>query len=182
MTELNKHKDREKKVLTPDPKIEDNSLKIGQAGSTVVLDDNGNEHWNKQNIIKLSLVALVAFCIGFIIFDYIKTPNTYDELLPLMDEAIEFDSKMNDYARNYEPIESQIDEDTYFQTIEEPYKATVDTQREVLAQMKKMDAEVVRRGGITNFEELQRIKQQPTDPYAAQQVEKTMKTFEELNP
>lgn len=144
-------------------------------GSTTTFDIEDNEGFVKY--AKLTFFAVFAFAVGYIVLDQIKRPNTYEELLPLMEEAIEFDSRVTDYAKSYEPIENQIDEDVYFEAIESEYQPSVNIQAKMIEDIERMDEQVRQAGGITNFEELQSIKSTPTDPYAAKQLEKAMDMY-----
>ena len=129
---------------------------------------------NKQRMIVIGGITLVITLLVVIIFMVYRNaarPDTYEELMPLMEEAIAFDTKVSEISKPYESIEEQVGEDVYFRTIEKDYQTAAEKQREVIEEIERVEAAVQEMGGITNYEELQRVKQQPTDSFIAQEYE-----------
>lgn len=129
---------------------------------------------NKQRMIVIGGITLVITLLAVIIFMVYRNaarPDTYEELMPLMEEAAAFDAKVSEISKPYESIEEQVGEDVYFRTIERDYQTAAEKQREVIEEIERVEAAVREMGGITNYEELQRVKQQPTDSFIAQEYE-----------
>ena len=129
---------------------------------------------NKQRMIVIGGITLVITLLVVIIYMVYRNaarPDTYEELMPLMEEAIAFDAKVSEISKTYESIEEQVGEDVYFRTIEKDYQTAAEKQREVIEDIERVEAAVREMGGITNYEELQRVKQQPTDSFIAQEYE-----------
>ena len=129
---------------------------------------------NKQRMIVIGGITLVITLLAVIIFMVYRNaarPDTYEELMPLMEEAAAFEAKVSEMSKPYESIEEQVGEDVYFRTIERDYQTAAEKQQEVIEEIERVEAAVREMGGITNYEELQRVKQQPTDSFIAQEYE-----------
>lgn len=122
---------------------------------------------NKRNIIIISLgIAIVAVLIYFV-YSHISHPDTYAELEPMMDEARNFEMQAAEYSDAYSSIEDQVGEDAYFSAIEEGYEDSTVRQQEIIDMIAETDKKIQAAGGITNYEELQRVKIPATDRAAA---------------
>lgn len=130
---------------------------------------------DKQRLIVIGGITLVVALIAVIFYMVYKNaahPNTYEELMPLMDDAMAFDQKIADISRPYESIEEQVGEEAYFQAIEKDYVGAVEKQQQVIEEIDRVEAIVAEMGGITSHEDLQRVKQPATDSFIAQEYEK----------
>lgn len=119
----------------------------------------------------ISLVVALVAVIIFMVYKNISHPNTYEELLPMMDDAMAFDSKMNELSKPFDSIEDQVGEDAYFRTLEKDFTTSAEKQIEVIAEVDRVEAAVVEMGGITTYDQLQRVKQPATDSFVAKEYE-----------
>ena len=121
----------------------------------------------QRNMIIISLgVAIVAVLIYFV-YSHISHPDTYAELEPMMDDARDFEMQAAEYSDAYSSIEDQVGEDAYFSAIEEGYQDSTVRQQEIIDMIAETDKKIQAAGGITNYEELQRVKMPATDRAAA---------------
>lgn len=121
----------------------------------------------------LAMIALTIISFGLIIYavmNYISHPNTYEELEPMMEEAQAFDMKASELSGQYEDIEDQIGEDAYFNTIEDGYEDAIVVHRRMVDEIKDTNAKIQAAGGITTYEELQRVKIPAIDKYTEKEL------------
>ena len=129
----------------------------------------------KRKISKfnLGMIALTIISVGLIVYalySYISHPNTYEELEPMMEEALLFDQKAAEYSGQYENIEDQIGEDAYFQLLEEDFEDAAIQHQQIIADFDENTRLVQEAGGITTFEELQVYKKPVLNSFDAQSV------------
>lgn len=121
----------------------------------------------------LAMMAIAIVSIGLIVYSVINHmthPDTYEELEPMMEEAQAFDMKAAELSAQYENIEDQIGEDAYFDTIEDGYEGAAEAQRRMIAEIQETNAKIAEVGGITTFEELQRVRVPAGDKYIEKEV------------
>lgn len=120
---------------------------------------------SKFNLVMLIFTIVSLGLIGYAIMKYINKPNTYEEILPMMEEASAFDQRASELSGQYETIEDQLGEDAYFDTIEQGYEDSVVVQRRMMADIAETNDKIREAGGITSYEELQRVRVPAADEY-----------------
>jgi hypothetical protein len=123
----------------------------------------------------LAMTILTIVSIGLIInaiYSHMSFPNTYDELEPMMEEAILFDQKAAELSGQYASIEDQIGEDAYFAIKEEDYQNSGAIQQEMINDIQVTNQKIQEAGGITTYEELQRVRKPATNSFDAKMVAK----------
>lgn len=132
---------------------------------------------NKHNIF-YGVVGLVAF--GFILFyinNALNKPTTYEELLPMMEEAYEFDNEATEISGAFDGLENQMSKEQLDALTYEPYRESAEVQASILSEINAMDDMVEARGGINSYEDLQRAKTLPvTNPVGAEALEVVLNT------
>lgn len=129
----------------------------------------------KISKFNLAMTILTIVSVGLIInaiYSYISFPNTYEELEPMMEEAILFDQKAAELSGQYSNIEDQIGEDAYFAIKEEDYQNSGAIQQEMIDDIQATNKIIQESGGITTYEELQRVRKPATNAFDAKMVAK----------
>lgn len=129
----------------------------------------------KISKFNLAMTILTIVSLGLIInaiYNYISFPNTYDELEPMMEEAILFDQKAAELSGQYSNIEDQIGEEAYFAIKEEDYQNSGAVQQEMIDDIQATNKIIQESGGITTYEELQRVRKPATNAFDAKMVAK----------
>lgn len=125
----------------------------------------------KFNAVMIAITLISVGLIIYAIMSYINKPNTYEELLPLMDEAQAFDMKASELSGQYEDIEDQVGENVYFNTIEQGYEDSVVVHQRMIDEIAETNRKVQEAGGITTYDELQRVKVPASDKYVKKEVD-----------
>lgn len=123
---------------------------------------------SKIGKFNLAMIAITIISLGLIIYavmNYIGHPNTYEELEPMMEEAQAFDMRASELSGQYVGIEDQIGEEAYFNTMEEGYEDAIVVQRRMVDEINDTNAKIQAAGGITTYEELQRVRIPAGDKY-----------------
>lgn len=121
----------------------------------------------RRDMVLIAVGIAIMAVVVYFVYSHIEQPDTYAELEPMMEEAREFEMQAAEYGGVYESIEDQIGEDAYFAAIEEDYVDSTKHQREIINMIEETDKKIQAAGGITNYEELQRVKIPATDRAAA---------------
>lgn len=120
---------------------------------------------SKFNLVMLAFTIVSFGLIIYAIMSYINKPNTYAELEPMMEEAQAFDQKAAELSGQYETIEDQLGEDLYFETVEDGYEQAAVVQRRMMEDIAQTNDKIREAGGITTYEELQRVRVPAADKY-----------------
>lgn len=131
-------------------------------------DDNNESNKYKFVLIIVSLIVFIIIIIAVI--NSLDRPKTFEELEPMMEEAILFDQKASDMAGGFDSIEDQIGEERYFGTVEQGFEDSVITQENVIETLRETDLAIQEAGGITTYNDLQGLQKPVTDPMAAKEV------------
>lgn len=126
---------------------------------------------DKFNAVMIVITIISLGLIGYAVLSYINHPDTYEELLPLMDEAQAFEMRASELSGEYEDIETQVGEEAYFNTIEKDYEGAAEVHARMIADIADTNAKIQAAGGITTYEELQRVKVPAINQFDANQVE-----------
>lgn len=121
----------------------------------------------RRDMVLIAVGIAIMAVVVYFVYSHIEQPDTYAELEPMMEEAREFEMQAAEYGGVYESIEDQVGEDAYFAAIEEDYVDSTEHQREIIDMIEETDKKIQAAGGITNYEELQRVKIPATDRAAA---------------
>ena len=127
----------------------------------------------KISKFNLAMTILAIVSVGLIInaiYSYISFPNTYDELEPMMEEAILFDQQAAELSGQYGTIEDQIGEDVYFAIKEEGFESSGKVQQDMMDDIQATNQIIQESGGITTYEELQRVRKPATNAFDAKMV------------
>lgn len=136
--------------------------------------------FDKEDLKQKGLYAgaiLLAGVIGYNVIDHIKQPDSVSELMPMMDDAREFDSRASDISMAYGDIEDDVGSDAYFTAIESTFVESTPEVEYNISKMQRMDTAVKNSGGVSTYEDLQKLRKQPNDPIEQQRVEKAMKDY-----
>lgn len=131
----------------------------------------------KENALFLTFLGgFLAIILAFIAWKIITKPEprTYEQILPLMQDAKKFDQQATDLSGAYKGLENQMSQAQLNALEVKPYEAAKYVQEEAMAKVDKLNEEVMKRGGITSYQDLQRVKKQPTDPVIAQNIEDSL--------
>lgn len=172
-----KNKHRQKDGSEEHSDVDVNSIIEGAVHSESTAKQTLEEKYQVKQKAIYGGAILLAGIIGYNVFDKISQPDTVAELMPMMEDAREFDSRASDISMAYESIEDDIGEEAFFSATESTYAQSLSDAEYNMQQMRIMDEEVKNRGGITNYEELQAISKTPLDPIEHQRVEKAMETY-----
>lgn len=142
-------------------------------------DNNGKFGGIKltEKQIIAAVIGIVGMLVVILVINQLgNKPKTYEELEPLMNEALIFDAKATELSGAYEGIENQLGEDVYFSTIEQGYEDSVAAQERKINEVKAQNEAVRQAGGIASYEDLQRVKIPVQDQTIAQTIEDQFET------
>lgn len=115
---------------------------------------------DNKTIVKI-VVGILAVSVLFFVWKAITKPKpkSYDDYLPMMEDARKFDQKAAEISGVYQGIENQLTPSQYAALNYKPYETSVSVQKESLDKIDEMNTLVMQRGGIINYNDLQRVKQ-----------------------
>lgn len=133
---------------------------------------------DNKTIVKI-VVGILAVSVLFFAWKAITKPKpkSYDDYLPMMEDARKFDQKAAEISGVYQGIENQLTPSQYAALNYKPYETSVSVQKESLDKIDEMNTLVMQRGGIINYNDLQRVKQSqaPENPVFEERLKEAEK-------
>lgn len=136
---------------------------------------------NKQQQQKMAIILVAGLLLLLFLFLaamnwYNKRPRTYDELLPMMDDAIAYQVGVADQFKIYDGVDAQVGEQNYntflgipqegadpsvTAYVEDKYASSVYETESVLDDVKKSEDEVRAAGGVVTVGDMEKYRVAP---------------------
>lgn len=135
--------------------------------------ENNKGLWLLMGLATLALFTVILFwVIGS------KKPATYDEILAQMDDAFLFEQEAVAPLDAFEEDLLTLSETEQLRLLKQGYNKAADVQQLILNDINYMDDYVAINGGISSYEDLQRVKTLPVqNELIAENIEQDLKTF-----
>lgn len=122
----------------------------------------GIKEWliDNKSVVKI-VVGILAVSVIFFAWKIITQPKpkSYDDYLPMMEDARKFDQRASEISGVYQGVENQLTPAQYAALNYKPYETAVSIQQESLDRIDDMNTLVMQRGGIINYNDMQRVRQ-----------------------
>lgn len=105
------------------------------------------------------VLSVAAFV--FILYKIIATnapPQSYEEIRPMMDEAMAFDRQASEVSGAFQGTDAQLSQAQQDYLAYEPYRNASEVQAHVIAAVNETEDFVEARGGITTVEDLEALR------------------------
>lgn len=129
--------------------------------------------WILTGLLAVGLFALIIFwMVGG------NKPQSYEDILPQMDRAFEFEEQAYAPIQDFEENRLNLSDTEQLRALKKDYKMAANVQQIVINDINYMDDVVAASGGITTYEDLQKLKTLPaTNSLIAENIESDLKAY-----
>lgn len=129
--------------------------------------------WILAGLLAVGLFALIIFwMVGG------NKPQSYEDILPQMDRAFEFEEQAYAPIQEFEENRLNLSDTEQLRALKKDYKMAANVQQIVINDINYMDDVVAASGGITTYEDLQKLKTLPaTNSLIAENIESDLKAY-----